>query len=170
MKTPAEHQNSQLAAIQSQLAGEISLVQRFLEILEQESGHLMQFTQPEILQQLSTQKAQAASALDSAYRHRMQLVQAALPTGQPQAQTLDALLLQLDPLQTGKLAQQWHYYNRHLSQARTLNENNGLMIHSYLKHNQEAIDALNRAAGVQHTYNHKGQRKAVASGKPLASG
>ncbi|NLY65835.1 MAG: flagellar protein FlgN [Alcaligenaceae bacterium] len=170
MTLSKELQKQSLEAILSQLAQETRLVEQFISILEKESEQLMVFKQPEVLTQLAGQKAETASALDAAYKHRIQLAEAALPDNNEQPANLDALLLLLDPLQTGNLARQWHHYNLRLAHAKSLNENNGIMIHSYLKHNQEALETLNRAAGVQHTYNHKGQRKPVASGKPLAKG
>lgn len=154
--------------ILEQIVLETEIAKKFLQILSDESAMLMEFTKPELLAELSQKKWRTGQQLEAAYKSRMQLVQTRFQVSDPQ-NSLAHILEQLDPLQQEDLVQQWENYNGLVSQAKNLNENNAIMIHSYLKYNQDALDSLNRAAGVQHTYDGKGIRKPVNTGKPLAS-
>lgn len=154
--------------ILEQLVLETEIAKQFLQVLNDESAELMAFSSPEPLHELAQKKWQIGQQLEAAYQERMQLVQSRFQVAETQ-NSLAATLEKLDPQQQGDLAKQWHHYNEIVSQAKNLNENNAIMIHSYLKYNQDALDSLNRAAGVQHTYDGKGMRKPVNTGKPLAS-
>ncbi len=154
--------------ILEQLVLETEIAKQFLQALNDESAELMEFTSPEPLRELAQKKWQIGQQLEAAYKARMQLVQSRFPVSDTQNSLAD-ILEKLDPQPQGDLAKQWQYYNELVSQAKSLNENNAIMIHSYLKYNQDALDSLNRAAGIQHTYDVKGMRKPVSTGKPLAS-
>ncbi len=154
--------------ILDQLVLETEIAKQFLQVLNDESAVLMEFTSPEALGELAKKKWQIGQQLEAAYKERMQLVHLRFPTSDT-PNSLTDIIEQLDPQQEGNLAKQWEHYNGLVTQAKSLNENNAIMVHSYLKYNQDALDSLNRAAGVQHTYDGKGMRKPVNTGKPLAS-
>lgn len=154
--------------ILDQLVLETEIAKQFLQVLNDESAVLMEFTSPEALGELTKKKWQIGQQLEAAYKERMQLVHLRFPASDT-PNSLTDIIEQLDPQQQGNLAKQWEHYNGLVTQAKSLNENNAIMVHSYLKYNQDALDSLNRAAGVQHTYDGKGMRKPVNTGKPLAS-
>lgn len=154
--------------ILEQLVLETEIAKQFLQVLNDECAELMEFSSPEPLRELAQKKWQIGLQLEAAYKERMQLVQSRFPASDTQHSPAD-ILEKLDPQQQDDLAKQWNNYNELVSQAKSLNESNAIMIHSYLKYNQDALDSLNRAAGVQHTYDGKGMRKPVSTGKPLAS-
>lgn len=164
------HNNSSTLSRQilEQLVLETEIAKQFLQVLNDECAELMAFSSPEPLRDLAQKKWQIGQQLEAAYKVRMQLVQSGFPVADT-PNSLSGIIDKLDPQQQGDLAKQWNNYNELVSQAKSLNESNAIMIHSYLKYNQDALDSLNRAAGVQHTYDGKGMRKPVSTGKPLAS-
>lgn len=164
------HNNSSTLSRQilEQLVLETEIAKQFLQVLNDECAALMAFSSPEPLRELAQKKWQIGQQLEAAYKVRMQLVQSGFPVADT-PNSLSGIIDKLDPQQQGDLAKQWNNYNELVSQAKSLNESNAIMIHSYLKYNQDALDSLNRAAGVQHTYDGKGMRKPVSTGKPLAS-
>lgn len=156
--------NTSPDTLQNALEAELALVQRFLDILQAEAAALEQPDQGEALN-ASTQEKNACIA---------QLMQA----GQARENALGELGYSVDKagLETAAAAYPHLKETSQMlfklgQQASDLNSANGAIISTYLRHTQQALQAMRHLVGEPGLYDAsgrpdavKGQRKTIAAG------
>lgn len=139
------------SSLKQALENEIKLLTDFNDVLNQESELLLHGQDNDAITQLSAQKIQYVDALAQADSLRAsalkRLNHTNSTTGLKMAVQQDVTL---EPLvdELFRLAEQ----------AKTQNESNGILIHTYLQHNEEALEALAQLMQpVEKVYNARGK-------------
>lgn len=139
-----------LAAYREILAKEGSLLEQFIELLEQEQKALVEGAN-DALPGLAEQKSRMSERL-LAYEQERALLQSREGIGTDKGQ-VGAWLSRL----AADAASEWEKFLDLVSRAKDLNDLNGRLIGERLKNNQQAIHALMAAANQTATYGPKGQ-------------
>lgn len=136
-------------------------VKAFVAILQREQEALVE-GEIERLEALGSCKAQTARQLaDLAERRNRCLVSQGLT---PDREGMEAWLANGSG---AKAAAAWRDLLRQMQAARQLNRTNGEMIAARLRHNQQALAALQDAAGAASLYGPQGQTFVSSGGRPL---
>lgn len=137
---------------------ELAAVGAFLEILRREQEALIE-GKIEQLEVLASDKAQMAGQLaELAARRNRGLASRSLDPGRERMEAC---------LADAKAAGAWRDLQGLVQAARQLNRTNGEMIEVRLQHNQQAIAALQGAAGAVSLYGPKGKTLGFSGGRPL---
>lgn len=147
-----------LAQLQSCLQTETTLVQAFISVLEAESQALTDGGDETVLSASTATKNTYAQKLADIGEQRRSLL-AALGLSADKA-GLDAVATQHPALQA-------HCQNLFTlaRQASELNAANGVIIETFLAHNQQALDTLRALAGMGDLYDASGRSRPAAKGQ-----
>jgi len=146
------------------LAAECAALQRFVALLEREQGMLVENRTDQLLE-LSGQKSSDALSLNKLAESRHTLLQHDIP--QLTRAAIDDWLTK----HHAKSLPVWHDIVSLTERARELNQINGQLIQSKLRHNQQALTVLSNAVNQSALYGADGQaRFSPGSGRSLGSG
>lgn len=146
MTEPDLHSNLKQA-----LQSEIALLTAFNDVLCQESDQLLHNQDNDIITELSALKTQYVDKLAQANAYRAEVLNKSklentaksLETVAQDNEELTTLVKKLFAL---------------AEQAKTQNESNGLLIHTYLQHNEQALNALAQLMQpIEKVYNSRGK-------------
>lgn len=153
-----------LDTLQSSLENELTLVQRFIDILENEASALEQPEKTDLLNASTQEKNSCIELLDQAGKTREN---ALLELGYPPNRAGLEEAAQANP----ELAEKCQQLFQLGQLASRLNAVNGAAIETYLKHTQQALQALQPLAGGSGLYDAsgkpgtiKGRRKTITAG------
>lgn len=132
------------------LQQELSTLDRFIELLQQEQAALVA-ADVDTLQSLAADKQQLSDQLNALAQNRAnQLQSAGFP---PDSEGVKAWLQN----QADSVRHSWELLLENARTAQRLNQTNGKLIQTHLQHNQQALSALVSAANRADVYGADGQ-------------
>ena len=144
---------------------ELAALERFTEVLHHEQSALVN-TDVEALTALSREKLKLADELNALASHRLAYLKAS---------GLSADAAGMEAWLSDKPAasrQHWRALIEKARAAKNLNQTNGKLLQTRLKHNQQALNALMNAADQAGTYGPDGQSRSTlpGSGRTIGKG
>ena len=150
--------------LQSALTAELSALQHFVAFLEREQLMLLE-SNSDPLFELSEQKSDYATQLNKLAQQRCLLLQQNLP--ELNAAAVHAFILEHCP----QGLPMWEQTVALAEQAQRLNQTTGELIQMRLRHNQQLLAALSKAANKANLYGSNGRANfSPGSGRSLGSG
>lgn len=142
----------------SGVSAEVGALESFIALLQKEQSILLG-TEVEELVSLSEQKAASASTLMRMIEKRQAHASAHNITQWPEW------------IETNhpELSSRWAELSKLAEQAQNLNKTNGELIQIRLRHNQQALSVLNKAAQKAELYGPDGHSSSGGSGRPLGA-
>ncbi|MEI2417593.1 flagellar protein FlgN [Orrella sp. JC864] len=145
------------------LQAEIDAVRRFTQLLQEEAQSLTEPAAFEALNEITERKNQLAEELAGLGGQRNTLLgRMGLDSDHAGGQAAAAA----DPA----LAPVWQALLQAVAQARELNQRNGILLETHLRHVQHSLDALRALTGQASLYDAQGRARRVSPGKAIAAG
>jgi len=146
------------------LASEAQQVEHFIDLLEAEATALTESDSADELMGTTQAKQAAAARLGELYARRSALVAELGGAGGDYAAMQDLAA------RHAELAPAWEQLLELSSQARSLNQRNGVLIDAHLRHTQMSLDLLRGISGLGNVYDASGRAQAMGVGKTIATG
>lgn len=150
------------AALLACLNDECIALQSFVDLLENETETLLERISPTGLPAVTERKNALADELAALSEKRdIELDNAGFGPGHAGTEAAVAAM--------PELAEAWSALRELVERARNANERNGMLIHTYLLHTQQSLNALRTATG-QRLYGADGRQRSGLGGKRLGAG
>lgn len=146
------------------LTAEAESVERFIGLLETEAALLTDSDSPDDLLATIEAKQAEAARLEALGQQR-----AALAVALGESDGSHAAMQRL-ARQHADIGEAWDELLDLAEHARRLNQRNGALIDTHLRHTQMSLDALRSVAGLGNVYDASGRAQALNAGKTIATG
>ena len=141
------------------LSRELTVVRDFTELLKEETSALSSRAEPAELAEITERKTQAHDMLSTLAGERDEILASAdLPAGH--------IGTEWAVIDDEALREQWQELQEAATEARALNERNGMLVRTHLRNAQQAMRAIRMATGAD-LYGADGRQPSAALGRRL---